>query len=191
MPANTPRGYTYPLYGDTQDFPTQIQDFATDVDTDVQSLVDQVAGALDRVSCSLSSATGIVVPNATTTLMTWSTVQYDNDSMAALPNSIVLNDSGIYLLMARVTFDATATAGDTSAQAWFTSSAGFITNPAFTGITDLGTAGKGVTLHALHYTDGTAPDTIQVFVRHNDAAGVNLSARAFVAVKMSNLLTGS
>ena len=33
MPANTSRGYSYPLYTDSTDFPTQIQDLATDVDT--------------------------------------------------------------------------------------------------------------------------------------------------------------
>ena len=54
MPANTPRGYTYPLYTDPADFPAQVQDFAQDVDVDVQALATTVTNALNSPSARVT-----------------------------------------------------------------------------------------------------------------------------------------
>lgn len=191
MPGATPRGYPYPLYADPQDTRQAIEDFAEAVDLDVEALADQVTGALNRPSVAVSSVTPQAVAVATTASLTWSTSNYDNDAMAALPGGIVLNDSGIYLLTARITLDVTVTAALNSAAAWFLSSVGFIGRPSQMSITGMGTHGKVLNLFALHYTTGAAPDTISVQVRHTDPAGVNFGARNLNATKMSNLLSGS
>lgn len=191
MPGATPRGYTYPLYADPQDTRQAIETFALDVDADVQALVDQVDGALNRPSVAVTSATPQALAAGVTATATWSTTNYDNDAMAALPGGIVLNDSGIYLLTTRITVGPTATAGNVDAQVWFVSSVGFIGRPSQMSMSDLGTNGKVLNLFALHYTDGTAPDTITVNVRHNDPAGVSLGDRNLNATKMTNLLSGS
>lgn len=191
MPGTTPRGYDYPLYTDPQDTRQAIETLAEDVDLDVQALANQVSGALNRPSVAVSSSVAQALAVATTAAATWATVNYDNDVMAALPGGVVLNDSGIYLLTARITIDPTATAANTSAQVWFASSVGFIARPSQMSTTDLGTAGKVLNIFALHYTTGAAPDTISVQVRHTDPAGVNIGARNLNATKMSNLLTGS
>lgn len=192
MPQNTPnRAYTYPLYGDAQDFPADIQELAEDIDLDVQALVDQIDGALNRPSVDILSGTNQAIPVNTTTALTWSTTDYDNDAMANLPAGIRLVDDGIYLLIARVALNATATAGITNADVAFTSSAGFITTPSRMSMHGVGTDIKVFNIFALHYTDGSVVDNIGVTVRHSDALGLNASARNLSASKVSNLLSGS
>ena len=63
MPANTPRGYSYPLYTDTMDgFPAAMQDLATDVDTDMQALVNQVNAAQNRPSVRVTATANQSIP---------------------------------------------------------------------------------------------------------------------------------
>lgn len=193
MPQNTPnRAYTYPLYGDTQDFPADIQELAEDFDLDIQALVDQIDGAKNRPSVAIFSVTPQVVAAAATTTLTWSTVSYDNDTMANLGTGVTLNDDGIYLLIVRVTLEATATVTTQSLEVAFASSAGFIAQPARQSKPAPGNVGQKIfNLFALHYTDGSVPDNITVTFRHDDPAGVTVGARDLMASKVSNLLSGS
>ena len=48
MPANTPRGYTYPFYTDPADFPAQIA--AELLLIDVENIDDERSGYRDRIA---------------------------------------------------------------------------------------------------------------------------------------------
>src|SRR5688500_19387246 len=107
MPANTPRGYTYPLYGDLANPPAQIQDFAQDVDTDVEALVTRQTGALNRASVRVSATANQAITQNTITFLTWATEEYDNAAMANLGvnnDRLTFTETGIYLVTAEVNF---------------------------------------------------------------------------------------
>lgn len=107
MPQNTPRGYTYPLYGDPANFPAQIQDFAQDVDADVAFLVTSTTAALNRPSARVSaSADQLVNPNVDV-FCTFAVEEYDNAAMANLGvnnDRLTFTQTGIYLLTGDVEF---------------------------------------------------------------------------------------
>lgn len=69
MPQNTPdRGYTYPCYGDGSDFPDQIEELATDIDTDVQQILDDIATiGLLRTSARMRRTAVLATVNNTQT----------------------------------------------------------------------------------------------------------------------------
>lgn len=107
MPQNTPRGYTYPLYGDPTNFPAQIQDFATDVDTDVQALQASITSALNAPSCRIIASANQNVNANTLTFATFATEEYDNAAMGNLGvnnDRISFTQLGIYLVSGSVTF---------------------------------------------------------------------------------------
>jgi hypothetical protein len=107
MPQNTPRGYTYPLYTDPANFPAQIQDFATDVDTDVQAQVARINTAFAAPSVRVSATANQSIPNATLTAVTFATEDYDNAAMGNLGvnnDRITFTSTGIYLVQGWVRF---------------------------------------------------------------------------------------
>lgn len=107
MPANTPRGYTYPLYSDTQNFPAQIQDLAQDIDQDVQDLYDDVNGARNAPTATVFFGGPVAIPNGVTTNVIWNTEIYDNAAMwdAGTPTDISIPEVGNYLITAWIQFD--------------------------------------------------------------------------------------
>jgi len=111
MPANTPRGYTYPLYGDTQNFPAQIQDLATDIDTDVDGLYDARAAALYAPTGVASFTGALALASGVTTTVTFDTELYDNANMvdiAGAPTDISIPSVGNYLISASVRYSTGA-----------------------------------------------------------------------------------
>lgn len=105
MPANTPRGYTYPLYGDPANFPAQVQDFAQDVDTDVAAQVAATAAALNAPSARVSATANQAIPANVATLVTFATEDYDNANLANLGvnnERITFATVGTYLIHAEV-----------------------------------------------------------------------------------------
>jgi len=194
MAGTTPRGYQFSEYGDTQNFPANIQTLAEDIDADVQALDDEVTDSLNRPSCTLTETGVQSVPTGVTTLLSFTNINYDNDGMAALPNGIDLIDDGIYLIMARITADVTGgTPAAFSVECRVTSSLGFIPVPVQQTQTATNTASEPLAINvaALHYTNGAGPDNIRVSVLHNAGVNVDFGARDFSCTKVSNLLTGS
>lgn len=107
MPANTPRGYTYPTYGDLADFPAAMQDFAQDVDTDVQAQVAATTAALNAPSARASASANQLINPGVFTFATFNTEEYDNALMVNLGVSndrITFTSTGIYLVEAQVNF---------------------------------------------------------------------------------------
>ncbi|MFB7936684.1 hypothetical protein [Streptomyces sp. NPDC056049] len=112
MPDTTPRGYEYPLYSDTQNFPAQIQALAEDIDADVQSLYDADQAARNAPSASLGLTGPIqLIPTGAITTVQFSFVEYDNAGMATLPSNIAIVETGLYLVTGGATFLSAATGG--------------------------------------------------------------------------------
>lgn len=188
MPGSTPnRSYPYPLYGETQDFPTDMQALALAVDTDVaNNLADPIALALDqpsvRVHRSISQA---VVQNVNVTL-TYNTEVYDNDNMANLGVSnttVTVNTPGFYLVSGSVTIAPSGAAGGAVALV-LVSSGGILTNPV--GISRALDNDKDTALSytTLHYVP-TTPETLSQFARHNHGAGLTSTAAHFTVTRIT------
>lgn len=101
MPENTPRGYTYPVYGDAQDFPAQLEEFAEDVDLDVQSQVDNLADHLDQPAARVSGSDTVAIAANTDVTLSWPTEEFDPTGRfnPGTPTIITLN-AGIWIVSA-------------------------------------------------------------------------------------------
>ena len=194
MPQNTSRGYTYPLYTDPMDPAPQLQDLATDVDTDMQALADLIAAARDRPSVRITGGATpdqSIAPN-TDTLATFSTEQFDNDNMADIATNntrIQLNQSGIYLITGRISFQGTGGTGAV-ASLRMNSTGGVSATPGQISMVMDDTQQTQLTVEQLHRVAATLPDNITLTVRHSFTSNVLLAARSLTATKVSALLSG-
>lgn len=193
MPANTSRGYTYPLYTDPINIPSDLQDFATDVDGDVQTLVNQVNAAQNRPSVRVTATANQSITQNTDVLATFATEAYDNNNMAdlAVDNTrIQLQQNGIYLLTTRITFAAASPAAFVCFVR-MNSSAGVIGTPGQMSITGDDARTTEITIEQLHVVNTVIPDNITVTVRHTFTAAINISARSLTATKIAATFTGT
>lgn len=186
MPANTPRGYTYPLYTDANNFPAQIQDFATDVDTDVQAQVALANTALvNPPSARVSATANQSIAVNTQTLATFATEDYDNGAMANLGvnnERLTLVTTGVYLVGASVRFVANGNATIGGRQVAL-ELGGVIQNRKDNRVGFQTGEDTRVTVTALVHA--TAPNmALRVFVIHNSGAAVNISQRNLWATKI-------
>jgi len=185
MPANTPRGYTYPLYSDPIDPAAQIQDFAQDVDADVQGLANTVAAVLNADSARVSASANQNILVNTPTFVTWAVEEYDNAAMVNLGvnnDRITFTETGIYLVHAEVNFapNGNATVGGRSGQIvqnLSTQTASHVTP----GIQNTAVEWAATDLIQVN----TIGDFVRVQVRHNSGAALNIDARSFSATKVS------
>lgn len=192
MPANTPRGYTYPLYPDTQDFPAQIQDLATDIDTDIQNIVNLGTTAFDRVTARAQDAAGqVILPNVTTALaFTIQAFDYGAIYNPGTPTILTFPEDGIYHVSMSVEFAANGNA-TVGGRALFLTSSGGLT-PVVARESRLGNQNRDTSLDlSTLYMCVTAPETLSMFVRHNSAANVTVNDRWIHATKISATLTGT
>lgn len=184
MPLNTPRGYPYPVYTDLNDFPTQVGAFANAVDTDVQAQADRILDALNYPSVRITATANQLIAISTDTFVTFATEAYDNAGMANLGvnnDRIIFPETGIYLVTAEVNFvqNGNATTNGRSVS--------LVKSPADTvpvnsrrGATNLDTE---ISLVSLFQANAT--DFMQVRVRHNSGAAVNVSARSLSATRIA------
>jgi hypothetical protein len=185
MPANTPRGYTYPLYTDPANFPAQTQDFAQDVDTDVAALVASANTALNAPSARISSVAPVVVPPNNSTLMTFSTEEYDN---AALANLGVNNERltfavpGTYLIHAEVSCTANfnATFSGRALLMEFSLGAAFNVGNIIQGISN---RDSQIALTYMYKATNPA-DFVRIRIRHDSGANVTAESRTFSITKV-------
>lgn len=125
MPANTPRGYTYPLYGDTQNFPAQIQDLAQDIDLDVEALDNAIQAGYNRASARISGPPGgtLVTTSGTGVNLTFDVEEYDNAAMANLGvnnDRLTVTVEGFYLVTIHATYSTGPSATWGAFLAWNT-----------------------------------------------------------------------
>jgi hypothetical protein len=107
MPQDTPnRMYTYPCFSDANDFPAQVQEFAEDVDADVQAIVDDIDDARNTPPSVRASGTAAVALVSTVpAVVTFTTEEYDNAAIFTAPGTaFTIPTEGMYLLSARVLF---------------------------------------------------------------------------------------
>lgn len=186
MPANTPRGYTYPLYADAVDFPAQIQDFAQDVDLDVQALTVATAGALDAPSGHVSATANQLIVASTDTFLTFANEDYDNAAMVNLGvnnDRITFTSTGLYLIHAECNWTANgdAAAGGRKITIW-TNTGNEVAWDSRRG------ASNQVTESSLTYLyQATAVGSYVRFrVTHTSGSSVNINLRSMSATKVAS-----
>lgn len=186
MPANTPRGYTYPIYSDPADFPSAAQTFATQVDTDVQALVDRQTAALDRPSARVSETANQAIAANTDVFLTFSVEEYDNAAMANLGvnnDRLTFTETGIYLVTAEVNFASNGNATVNGRSGLFVQNlVGNLGHHSLRGAQAMDTE-MSLCLLTRVVTIG---DFIRVQVRQESGAALNVSARSFSATKVAD-----
>jgi len=186
MPANTPRGYSYPLYSDPADFPTQIQDFATDVDTDVAALAARQTAALHRASVRVSATANQAVAASTNVYQTFATEEYDNAAMANLGvnnDRLTFTETGIYLVTAEVNFASNGNATVLGRSGIFEPN--LSADKGHQSLRGAQSMDTELSLTIL-YQVATVGDFIRVRVRQESGAALNVSARSFSATKVAD-----
>lgn len=113
MPANTPRGYTYATYDDSNDLALISQRLAEQVDADVQNVETTLSTqiAQGRHFGFLKQSTNQSVPNSTNTAMTLPNPGASNlNGLTYVTNGLRVAVAGLYVIEASVVFAATASA---------------------------------------------------------------------------------
>jgi len=175
--GNTPeRNYPYPEYATANNAPAQIQSFATAVDTDILSFLQQPRQAANAYpSARVWRAVGNqAIANNTSVTLTYTAETFDNNSffdIGVSTTNVVVNTAGVYLIGCSVTMQADGSATGAAALILMSSGA-LVQNPIGTS-RDLhatrDTSLSGTTLHRVI----TTPETLTMFVRHNHGAGLN------------------
>lgn len=191
MPANTSRGYTYPLYTDPADPAAQIQDFAQDVDADVTNLENRIAAARERPSARIGSVGNQAIATGVATTLTFTVSQYDNDSMFFAPGLLRLTDAGVYWLSSRFTFTAFGSGGTFGITAGLLSTAGFIPTSSRMSVRGHPTQSTHVSISSLHFHDGIGNDDITIQVLQESGNTLQCTNRNLFATKISALVGGS
>lgn len=189
MPANTPRGYSYPLYTDPRDFPAQIQDLAQDIDTDVAAQLALQTNHLDQPSARVSATLAQAIASNTDVTLTWATEEYDNAGLFVIgsPTIMTFSELGIYWIEAWAEFSSNADSTTSGCQLRIVSSA--------FGIRAAHGPRRGVdatpdslacqvnvsTLHEITVVG----ETISIVGRHNLPVGSQVTNRSFTATKIS------
>lgn len=187
MPANTPRNYTYPLYSDPANYAAQNQDFAQDVDADVQALSVAQLAALNSPSARAIANANQSIPANTSTLATFATETYDNAAMIDLGANntrITLTQAGLYIINAECNWapNGNATVGERAGRI-IANLTGF--DPCWNSSRGSQLADTELSLTCMYYT-ATAGDFVTFSVWHNSGAAVNISARSFSAMKVAD-----
>lgn len=188
MPANTSRGYTYPLYTDQADFPAQLQELATDIDTDIDSLYDRVTAGYNMAAARVRS-TGInqAVAANTDVDATYTEELYDNQGMVDLGVSnttLTFTQTGLYVASARVTFASNGNATINARQVTISTTGvlGVVARRSIEG--HISTATPNAT-SALFFA--AAGDTIKVIQRQNSGASLNTTTRTLMVARIGAL----
>lgn len=186
MPANTPRGYTYPLYTDPANPPADIQNFALDVDADVAALAARQAAALARASARVSATANQNIAANTDTFATFATEEYDNAAMANLGvnnDRLTFTETGVYLVTAEVNFSSNGNATVNGRMLTLVPNLSADKGHQTTrGAQNMDTEMTSTIL----YQCVTVGDFIRVRVRQESGAALNISARSFSATKVAD-----
>ena len=185
MPQNTPRGYTYPLYSDLTSFPAQIQDFAQDVDVDVQTQVNTINTALTAPSARVSASANLNVPPSTFVFLTFATEEFDNAAIANLGvnnDRLTFTSTGIYLIECRANFASNGNALVGGREGQFIFSVGS-QNPVHNvpGIQTMDSEWSMTYIHRATVVN----EFVRCRVIQSSGAALNVTARSFSVTKVS------
>lgn len=186
MPANTPRGYTYPVYGDPANPPAQIQDFAQDGDTDVAALAARRTAALNRPSARVSATTNQSIPANTMTFVTWVTEEYDNAAIANLGvnnDRLTFTQAGWWLVAAEVNWSSNGNATVNGRLGILVPNlSSVVCHHTLRGAQNMDTEMSLIML----YRCVTVGDFVRLQVRQESGAALNISARSFSVTKVGD-----
>lgn len=182
---DTPRGYTYPAYGDTQDVPADIEELARDIDTDVQSVYDDVDAARNAPSASVSFAGPAPLATGVTTNWPFDTEQYDNAAMWSIGTPTIVNipEDGIYLVTGWAQFAAPG--ASTNSVGVFLMTTGPISNIAT--VTRQPDNDKRTEISATGLVSALAGDDITLALRQTTGAPLNVNFAWLIVTKVSPL----
>lgn len=189
MPQNTPRGYSYPLYTDANSFPAQIQDLATDIDTDVQALFNRITAGYNMPACSVqASGVNQAIATGTDVTATYDTELYDNAGMFTVgvsASNINIVSTGIYLGIGRATF-ATSAAGATGRQISLVSSGalGVVARKSIDGNEGLPAT---TTVHIASLFYAASGTTFTMVQRQNTGASINTVFRQLQCARIGDI----
>lgn len=188
MPANTPLGITYPLYGDPMDPAGALAEIATDSDTVVQQLMDRVDATANRPVGKVGAiANQVLVPNSGVSPLL-SSGEFSTPMEDPANNRLQLTERGIYVLTAAVLFTSNGNATPYSVFLSIVSTGGFIGTPVIESIPAAQSRGTWITVSAAHFVTGSVTDNVSCVVRHNSAANVTIQNRHLAAAKTGNSL---
>lgn len=187
MPQNTPRGYTYPVYGDLANPPAQIEDFARDVDADVQAQVNRINTALNTPSAEGRATANQAIAANTNVFMTLAVEEYDNAAMMNLGvnnDRITFTSTGVYLIHAEANWVANGNATVGGREMIIVGNL-FAANDArhsLRGHISFDTEQCATLL----YRVTTIGDFVRCQLRQSSGAVANVSARSFSATKVAD-----
>jgi hypothetical protein len=184
MPATTPRGYEYPLYGDTQNTPAQIQALAEDIDADVQGLYNAENAARTAPTALISQLTDSI-PNGVMTTITFDDELYDNAGMVNLgadATAISITSAGLYLVSG-VVHQPTAFGTTTNAIAMFLRSVGGLVPDIATVTKTLGSPVTDLSMVVL--TRCAVGEKLTMAVQQNSGGAIDVSLCRLSATKVA------
>lgn len=189
MTLTTPlRNYPYPQYTDAANFPAQQQAFALAVDSDINTSLQQpITAALDAPSARASRPVGTqAIANATTVTLSYTVEDYDNAGFVNLGTSttnFTINTAGVYLLTGSVNFipDGSATGAAVLIIQSSTVALPFVVGTSRNLDNDKDTSLSCTTLHRVT----TTPETINLIVRHNHGASLNVSIAQLTVTRIA------
>lgn len=189
MPENTSRGYTYPVYTDANSFPAQIQDLATDIDSDMQSLVNRIAVGYNFPACSVqASGVNQAIANNTDVTATYDTELYDNAAMFTVgvsASNVNIVSTGLYLAIGRATF-ATSAAAPSGRSIRLVSSGvlGVLARKSIRGNDGLAAT---TTVHIASLFHAVSGTTVTMVQRQNTGGAINTVFRQLQVAKLGDL----
>lgn len=191
MSLNTPRGYTYPVYGGLTDFPAQIQDMAQDIDADMQSLFSRVTAMYNQPAARADGSAVQAVANNTNVTAVYDTETYDNSTIINLGSSttqLTIPTTGIYVAVGSAVWVNNGNPGSGACQISIVSSTGPTTVGARAISADfpVGTAQPTLS-NVTAIFSAVAASTVNMMLRQSTGASMNTSSRQLVLAKISVL----
>lgn len=181
MPGTTPRGYPFPLYTESANFPTQMQSLALAVDTDVQNnLVTAVNNGLNQPSVLASSSVVQSIANLTDVNLNFTVESYDNANWfnsGVSQTNFTAPSTGFYMMRLSVSYASNATGART---AIVKINGNFIWGKTLTGVSYDITQVMTVHMHQL-----TAGDIVTFVARQNSGVALNCTNRIASINKIS------
>lgn len=186
MPANTPRGYPYPLYSDPANLQANLQAFATAVDTDVAAQVARETAALNAPSARVSATANQAIAANTNVFATFAVEEYDNAAMANLGvnnDRLTFTSTGLYLITAEVNWapNGNATVGGREMQLIGNLNSANDARDSLRGHITFDTE----QCLEMPYLVTNVGDFVRVQLRQSSGAACNVSARSFSATRVA------
>lgn len=189
MPANTPRGYPYPLYTDPHDFPDAMSDLANAVDTDVQAQIALQTNHLNQPSARVTATGALVIASNTDVTLTWATEEYDNAGLFVIgsPTIFTFTELGIYMISASALWSGNTDSTTSSFGLRIQSSVGGVRarNDIRRGVDSTPDTIAGWSLVTTLHEVTVVGETISIIGRHNLPVASQVTERSFSATKIS------